>query len=126
MRPAGQVELARARHQDGDGPVLRRVDAFDWDLLSSGQGIWQRMLAHLYLGREEREAFYGLPETGPRRAQWLLGRMAAKEAVRAWLKNSCKQNPNPADIRIDASEAGRPRARLGPGTIKARNCRPSP
>lgn len=110
VRPAGQAQPAKAWHEDPEGPVLRRVDAFDWDLLSSGQGIWQRMLAHLYLGRGERQTFYILPESGPRRAQWLLGRMAAKEAVRAWLKKNSDQISAPADIKIDSTDSGRPRA----------------
>src|SRR5262249_15033887 len=51
----------------------------------SGQGIWLRALAHMVLGEGERARWYELPAED--RMQWLLDRVAAKEALRAWARD---------------------------------------
>jgi phosphopantetheinyl transferase (holo-ACP synthase) len=111
VRPADHAALSRPWLQDQAGLVVRRVDDLDWDFLSTGQGIWQRMLANLYLSREEREEFYTMSQNGPRRAQWLLGRLAAKEAAGIWLENKGIIRPAPADLRVAGDENGRPELR---------------
>lgn len=56
-------------------------------LFESGQGIWLRALAHMVLGEDERARWYELPPDGTERAQWVLDRVAAKEALRAWARD---------------------------------------
>ncbi|WP_420464624.1 beta-ketoacyl synthase N-terminal-like domain-containing protein [Panacagrimonas sp.] len=93
------------------GLFARRVAPFENDLLSAGGGIWGRGLAHMVLGRAERQQFYALPATGPRRAQWLMGRVAAKEAVRDWVRYKHGQTLASADVEIVADTHGKPLAR---------------
>lgn len=90
------------------GFVLRQMNFFADDLLGQGWGVWMRVLAHMLLDEEERRAFYQLPEKGPRREEWLMGRVAAKEAVRAWLFNHYQLALANADIRIVSDAQGKP------------------
>jgi phosphopantetheinyl transferase len=64
--------------------------------------------AYLLLGRRERQQWQTL--TGPtnRRAQWLLGRAAAKDAARAYLKRRYGLELYPADVEVTADPRGRP------------------
>jgi phosphopantetheinyl transferase len=49
-----------------------------------------------------------LPEMGYRRRDWLLGRIAAKDAIRLFLKTSLGLDALPMDIEIAPGEHGRP------------------
>ncbi|HEY0973488.1 MAG TPA: beta-ketoacyl synthase N-terminal-like domain-containing protein [Solimonas sp.] len=90
------------------GLHARRVAPFDHDLLSQGGGIWGRGLAHMVLNRTERARWYALPAAGPRREEWLLGRIAAKEAARDWFRTRHQLELSSADIEIAGDDRGRP------------------
>jgi Polyketide synthase modules and related proteins len=90
---------------------LRRLDFFEPGFLDQGWGVWKRMLAHMALDPHEREDFYALPVAGGRREEWLMGRLAAKDAVRDWLRRHYGLSPAPADIRIQSDALGAPRLR---------------
>ena len=92
-----------------EGWVLREVPVFEGNFLEGGGGIWKNMLAHLALTREERAHFYALPNKGRRRGEWLMGRIAAKEAARLWISEHYGIELASADIRIVADERGAPR-----------------
>jgi acyl transferase domain-containing protein/phosphopantetheinyl transferase len=94
------------------GLHARRVAPFDFDLLSQGGGIWGRGLAHMVLNRAERARWYALPAAGPRREEWLLGRIAAKEAARDWLRTRHQLELASADIEIAGDDRGRPQIRI--------------
>ncbi|MES0872718.1 beta-ketoacyl synthase N-terminal-like domain-containing protein [Sinimarinibacterium thermocellulolyticum] len=94
------------------GLHARRVAPFDDDLLASGGGIWGRGLAHMVLNRAERARWYALPAAGPRREEWLLGRIAAKEAARDWLRTRHRLELASADIEIVGDDRGRPEIRI--------------
>jgi phosphopantetheinyl transferase/malonyl CoA-acyl carrier protein transacylase len=87
------------------------VDAFGPELLESHGRIWQRVMAHLILGRNEREVWNRLPGSQERRSGWLLGRAAAKDAVRRLLLQSRGIVAYPAEIEITNDRNGRPQAR---------------
>ena len=91
-----------------DGAVMRRAQAFPEHLLDTSYGIWKRVLAHMLLSRREREIFAALPKQGPRREEWLMGRIAAKDAVRIWAQRSAGVALAPADIEIINNAEGRP------------------
>jgi phosphopantetheinyl transferase len=76
--------------------------------LKAHGGIWLQALAHLVLGRREREVWRALSGPERRRIQWLLGRCCAKDAVRALLRDSGGPELLAADIEIVADENGRP------------------
>ncbi|MBH1937602.1 polyketide synthase dehydratase domain-containing protein [Streptomyces sp. AV19] len=60
-----------------------------------------------HLGTAEREDHGRRPPSGRRR--WLLGRIAAKDAVRRWLWEHGEGPVFPAEIRVDNEPSGRPR-----------------
>ena len=102
---------------------LRRVLAFDNAFLDEGGGIWKRMLAHLVLTDAERDQFYQLPDRGPRREEWLLGRIAAKDALREWAFHQHQLTLASADIELSADARpvahapGHPALKLPPVSI---------
>ncbi|MEU6279169.1 beta-ketoacyl synthase N-terminal-like domain-containing protein [Streptomyces sp. NPDC047028] len=58
------------------------------------------------LGGAERTEYAGRPPRG--RRQWLLGRIAVKDAVRHWLWNHGEGPVFPAELRVGNEESGRP------------------
>ncbi len=93
-----------------EGWVLRYVPAFEPQFLEEGGGIWKNMLAHMALNRAERTQYNALPAKGRRREEWLLGRIAAKEAARAWIAEHYGLALANADIEICKDANGAPYA----------------
>lgn len=99
-RSGGYPEhLALSEARPGGWCLLRDV----WPDLAS-----RDLLMRMQLGRAEREAYEAKPPRG--RRQWLLGRIAAKDAVRRWLWEHGEGAVFPAEIEIVNEESGRPRA----------------
>jgi phosphopantetheinyl transferase (holo-ACP synthase) len=90
------------------GLHARRMSPFANDLLAQGGGIWGRGLAHMVLNRAERARWYALPAAGPRREEWLMGRIAAKEAARDWFRSRHQIELAAADIEVAGDDRGRP------------------
>jgi phosphopantetheine--protein transferase-like protein len=84
------------------------LDTLSQDFLGAHGKIWQRTLAHLVLNRRERDAWRNLKGPEKRRNEWLLGRAAAKDAVRAFLKRRHGIELCPADVEITQDEHGQP------------------
>jgi phosphopantetheinyl transferase len=61
------------------------------------------------LSRREREAWRGLGASAKRQREWLLGRAAAKDAVRRLVERRHGARLCPADVEILPDERGRPR-----------------
>ncbi|MET7680781.1 beta-ketoacyl synthase N-terminal-like domain-containing protein [Streptomyces sp. NPDC005423] len=72
-----------------------------WPDLASRELIMRNSLS-----REERSEYAGHPPRG--RRQWLLGRIAVKDAVRRWLWDHGEGPVFPAEIRVRNDETGRP------------------
>lgn len=101
--PCLEPELA------GSGLVARRLDAFEAGYLDQGGAVWKRMLAALVLSDDERHRFTGeLPPTGPRREEWLIGRVCAKDAVRVWAEQHLQIAIAAADVQIANRDSGEP------------------
>lgn len=80
---------------------------------SSGQ-IWLRALAHLVLGRAERATWSGMAKAVlERRIDWLLGRVAAKDAVRSLVGRHSLPVPCPVDIEVAIGDHGEPTVGCG-------------
>lgn len=92
------------------GTICRLVSPFPENFLDTSWSIWKRMLAHLMLSQVERNYWYTLPETGSRRTDWLLGRVAAKDAIRQWSHQVLGINLAPVDVEIYTTETGKPYA----------------
>jgi len=88
----------------GDRIVCRRIrdrDLRDFDLDT---------IARFALDAEEMRRFIAMQAPEERRRQWLLGRIAAKDAVRLWLKtrDAAPGLLHPASLRIESDADGRP------------------
>lgn len=88
------------------GLVARHVAPFPSGFLDDSWAIWKRALAHLMLGAREREHWYALADG--LRTQWLLGRIAAKDAVREFARQQHGIELAPIDIEILSDRLGRP------------------
>jgi phosphopantetheinyl transferase len=73
--------------------------------------FWIKVWAHLTLNHRERQEFYALGGPEERQTEWLLGRFAAKDAVRGLLRKHHGLSIPPADIEIVKDEHGRPQPR---------------
>jgi phosphopantetheinyl transferase len=76
------------------------------------RSVTMRTVAHTLLSRAERLQWPEAKGAGNRRAEWLFGRAAAKDAVRRLLRERDDINAPPADIEIDHDQDGRPFVRL--------------
>ena len=74
-----------------------------------GTSIWENLGAHLLLSQRELDEYHAMKD-GPRRTEWIFGRAAAKDAVRAWLKRHHGMDVYPADVEIHSDGHGRPYA----------------
>jgi acyl transferase domain-containing protein len=88
-----------------DAVACCRVDNVPLSLQHGG--IWQRALAHLVLSRRERVTWSSLPGPDRARSEWLLGQVAAKDAVRAFLRSTSDVMLCPADVEIVEDPHGR-------------------
>jgi phosphopantetheinyl transferase len=70
--------------------------------------MWSRVLAALVLGRRERALWNAMKSPERRRLEWLLGRIAAKDAVRDYLQKRFRLKIHPTDVEILPDAAGRP------------------
>jgi phosphopantetheinyl transferase len=96
-------------HSPGNGFVeCRRMDDYPDELLHAHGMVWLRVLAHLVLSRREREVMQKLKGPKKRITEWLLARVAGKDAVRVLLKKVYDLEICAADIEIDSDRYGRP------------------
>jgi phosphopantetheinyl transferase len=66
----------------------------------------RELIMRNYLAGPERDAYESRPPRG--RRQWLLGRIAAKDAVRQFLWARGETEMFPAELRVSNDDAGRP------------------
>ena len=81
-----------------------------YPLFERNEELWLRTLSHVILDADERRAFAEMTGSTSRRTEWLFGRVAAKEAVRRFLKDFYQARWSDADIRIWADDSGKPHA----------------
>lgn len=73
-----------------------------------GSATMDQACAYIVLSRAEREQWRALQGPAHRRAQWLLGRLATKDAVRAYLLRRYGLELYPADVEVITDARGRP------------------
>ncbi len=121
----GTAWLDPIRHLTGNPVFCARVDLAP-ELLDASHGIWTQVLAHLVLSRAERQQWAGMAAGVAQ--QWLLGRSAAKDAVRMMLKETAGLDVCAADIEIQAGiderlfARGRWEQRLGAAPSVSLSC----
>jgi len=97
-----------ARFPSPDEFECRTPDLGETFYSQEAAAFWIKVWAHLILSHQERREFYNL--NGPAHGQgaWLLARIAAKDAVRAFVKKRHGFSLHPVDIEITQDENGRP------------------
>ena len=70
--------------------------------------LWLKTLSHVVLDAVERRQFAEMTGSTARRTEWLFGRVAAKEAVRRYLKEFHQARWSGADVRIWPNSLGKP------------------
>ena len=95
---------------DDQGYQARKLSGFAVDFFQAHYGLWEKTLAHLALTRSEREVWRAMTGPDRRRIDWLLGRVAAKEALAAYLDTTHDLRLKIADIEILSDERGSPYA----------------
>jgi len=91
-----------------DSALVWSVPAFPQGFLTDSGGIWRRVLACTVLAAEEHEQFRALPQQPRRLADWLVGRIAIKEAARSWISTNYGVLLMPADLIVRTTDAGKP------------------
>jgi len=84
-----------------------RVDDLPQEFLESSHGVWLKTLAYLVLSRRERAVWDSLQLPARERYEWLLGRCAAKDAVRMLVHEHFGQQLCAADVEIGQDGSGR-------------------
>jgi phosphopantetheinyl transferase len=92
----------------GPDVTVWQVPAFPPGFLEDAGGIWMRVLATTVLSATERTEWATMPATGKRRRDWITGRIALKEAARAWIAGQGGPLLLPADIEVRVAEGGKP------------------
>ena len=91
-----------------DGALVWRIPAFPPRFFDNSGGIWRRVLSLTILSAEEREHFKSLLGNPRKADEWLVGRLAIKEAARAWFLRYLGAQIFPADLVIHTTADGRP------------------
>jgi hypothetical protein len=84
-----------------------RVEELPQTFLESSHSVWLKTLAYLVLSRRERATWDNLQATAKERYDWLLGRCAAKDAVRMLIQERFGEQLCAADVEIVTGAAGR-------------------
>jgi malonyl CoA-acyl carrier protein transacylase/phosphopantetheinyl transferase len=87
---------------------LATVAGFPQSVLEGAFGVWRKALAFLVLGRQEREEWQRLEVPLRREIHWLLGRTAAKDALRALVRERGGPRLGCADLALRNDPGGRP------------------
>ncbi|ORE92447.1 beta-ketoacyl synthase [Stappia sp. 22II-S9-Z10] len=88
--------------------LVWEVPAFPQGFLDDAGGIWRRVLAHTVLSKDERAEWHEFAGKPRRADEWLLGRVALKEAVRGWYMRHMNMAVLPADVVIRVDPHGKP------------------
>jgi phosphopantetheinyl transferase (holo-ACP synthase) len=89
------------------GVACCRVEGLPQEFLESSHGVWLKTLAYLVLSRRERAAWDNLQTAAKERYDWLLGRCAAKDAVRMLIQERFGEQMCAADVEIVTDSSGR-------------------
>ena len=87
---------------------LGTVAGFPHEVLEGSFGVWRKTLAFLILSPPEREEWMKLKVPVRREILWLLGRAAAKDALRSHFRENAGRSYAPVDLMIQNDGAGRP------------------
>lgn len=81
-----------------------------YGVFERNEELWLRIMSRVVLSSAERKGFREKTGSASRRTEWLFGRIAAKEAVRRFLKDYYQARWSDADIQIWPDDMGKPHA----------------
>ncbi len=96
---------------DSQRIACRRIDDLSSEFLESSHNIWLKALAYLALNPAERARWESMKGVAKRKHEWLLGRCAAKDAVRELVLKEHGVTLGAADVEIDYDSHGKPEVR---------------
>ena len=79
-------------------------------MFERNEELWLNILGNVVLSAPERKELAEMKGSAARRTEWLFGRIAAKEAVRRYLRDFHQARWSYADVRIWPNENGKPQA----------------
>ncbi len=88
--------------------ACRKLDDLSSDFLESSHSIWLKALAYLVLNPTERAEWESKKAVAKRKHEWLLGRCAAKDAVRELVLSQYGVVLGAADVEIVYDAHGKP------------------
>ncbi|MEM9386844.1 MAG: beta-ketoacyl synthase N-terminal-like domain-containing protein [Pseudomonadota bacterium] len=88
--------------------VVWYLPAFPHGFLEDAGAVWKRLLAFTVLSAAERAEWHELRLNPKQMSEWIVGRLALKEAVRYWLAQTEGLLLCPADITVGHDGQGRP------------------
>ncbi len=77
-------------------------------LFERNEALWLKIMSHAILCDAERRVIADMKGSVARRTEWLVGRLAAKEAVRRFLRDFYQARWNDADVQICPNPDGKP------------------
>ncbi len=107
--PQGRQDyLSEAWMQAETGRICRRIDVRSPHGRMGPIDEDQRIRAENMLAEREKQHLRTLPDSGPRRVEWLLGRAAAKDAIRQWALERHGLRVGSAEIAVMPGALGKP------------------
>lgn len=114
MQPAVSFLTESLSSEALGSPATDIASAFITDvpyqIFERNEELWLRIMSRVVLSSAERKDFREKTGSAARRTEWLFGRIAAKEAVRRFLKTYYQARWSDADIQIWPDDAGKPHA----------------
>lgn len=77
-------------------------------LFERNEALWLKIMSHVILCDAERRVIADMKGSVARRTEWLVGRLAAKEAVRRFLRDFYQARWSDADVQICPNPDGKP------------------
>lgn len=84
------------------------VTDINYPLFERNEALWLKIMSRLVLNDSERRTINAMTGSVARRTEWLVGRIAAKEAVRRFMKDNYHARWSDADIQICPNPDGKP------------------
>ena len=114
MQPAVSFLTQALNAETLGSPATDIASAFITDvpyaIFERNEEIWLRIMSRIVLSDAERKGFREKTGSVSRRTEWLFGRIAAKEAVRRFLKDFYQARWSDADIQVWPDDSGKPHA----------------
>ena len=84
------------------------VTDINYSLFERNEALWLKIMSRIVLNDSERRTINSMTGSVARRTEWLVGRIAAKEAVRRFLKDNYQARWSDADVQICPNPDGKP------------------